>query len=234
VAAAAGTRCAAVPTTLSGAEMNGHHRTLPGHETGGRARPQIVVCDPELLTQPLPELAATALNALAHVAEALVTPRANPIARASALEAAGLIVSSLSETVIDRDGLALAGLLAGYATALTGFAVHHVVCQTIVRTASSPHAQTNAVVLPHSLELLRARAPAEIGQLDAATGDVRRLVVLTGNTTLADLGVDRSLLEPIAEQAAQRPELAATPGGPPNRAQLGALLESAWCGRSLL
>src|SRR5262249_50068697 len=60
-------RCAAIPTTLSGADMTRGHRLPEGAAEVARVRPAVVVLDPELAaSQPLPDLAGSALNALAH------------------------------------------------------------------------------------------------------------------------------------------------------------------------
>lgn len=230
IAAVAGVRCAAVPTTLAGADMNGHHRTLPGHEHGPHARPALVVYDPELAaSQPDSELAASAMNALAHAAEGLITPRANPVSELAALRAAQLISAGLREPVVNRDALALGGLLAGYVLGMTGFAVHHVVCQTLVRTAGTGHSITNAVVLPHSIAFLTPRAPREMGLLHGALGaDPATLAANAGPTRLRDLGVERERLPEVAGAAAGRPELGNTPGGVPAENDLEALLNQAW------
>ncbi len=80
---------AALPTTLSGAEMTGFHRTPAGVEGARLVRPVLVVADPGLMaSKPGPSLAATAMNALAHALEALYTPMANPMAELAALRAA--------------------------------------------------------------------------------------------------------------------------------------------------
>ncbi len=56
LAAARGGRVCAVPTTLSGAEMTGGHRQVPGYEDRGRHRPVLVLADPVLMTgQPAAE-----------------------------------------------------------------------------------------------------------------------------------------------------------------------------------
>ena len=66
-------------------------------------------------------------------------------------------------------------MLAGYAVGSTGFAVHHAVCQTIVRVCGTPHAQTNSVMLPHFVRFMEPRAPREIDMLgEALGGDVER------------------------------------------------------------
>ena len=55
-------------------------------------RPSLVIADPELMASaPLPRLAASAMNALAHAMEALYTPLANPVTSLAALRAAELI-----------------------------------------------------------------------------------------------------------------------------------------------
>ena len=53
----------------------------------------------------------------------------------------------------------------------TGIAVHHALCQTIVRTAGTPHAETNAVMLPHSARLMAAARPEALAGLAEALGD---------------------------------------------------------------
>ena len=53
----------------------------------------------------------------------------------------------------------------GYAVGCAGFAVHHAVCQTTVRVLGTPHAQTNAVMLPHSAAFVaRARPGSPSGR----------------------------------------------------------------------
>ena len=230
LAAVTGARCAAIPTTLAGADMNGHHRTLPGHEQGPHTRPALVIYDPELAaSQPDEELAASAMNALAHATEGLITPRATPVTELAALRAAQLIAQGLQAPVPDRDALALGGLLGGYVLGMTGFAVHHVVCQTLVRTAGTPHGITNAVMLPHSIELLVQRAPREMGLLEEALdADPAALSAHAGQTRLRELGVERERLAEVAAAAAVRPELGGTPGGAPVEKDLEALLNHAW------
>ena len=60
IAGAVGARCAAVPTTLSGAEMTPFHRLPAGVEGARLVRPELVRADPELMAgAPQPKLAAT-------------------------------------------------------------------------------------------------------------------------------------------------------------------------------
>jgi alcohol dehydrogenase class IV len=220
---------AAIPTTLSGAELTPFHRTPAGVEGARMVRPALVIADPELMTsQPGPELAASAMNALAHGMEALYTPLANPVAECAALRGAELIAS---------DDVALGALLCSWASGMTGFAVHHATCQLLVRTAGSPHAQTNAVMLPHFAGMMAGRAPAVMGEFARALGDpdgnpdaaaarAAELSARSGHTRLASLGVEEGHLPSVAAAVVQHPALGNTPN-PPDEDELLALLRDA-------
>jgi maleylacetate reductase len=226
IAGAGEGRCAAVPTTLSGAEMTGFHR-LPAGVSGARSvRPELVVADPDLMaSQRAPALAASAMNATAHAMEALYTPLANPVGDMAALRAAELIARHLPEAEPDRPRLALGALLAGYASGAAGLAVHHAVCQTIVRVAGSPHAETNAVMLPQIAALMASRAPEAMARLARALGDpneapegaaglLSKLAARSGHTRLSTLGVEEEHLPKIASAAREHRGLAMTPDAP--------------------
>jgi len=222
IAGATGARCAAIPTTLSGAEMTGFHRTPAGVEGARLVRPALVLADPELMASaPPPTLAATAMNALAHAMEALYTPLANPVSSMAALRAAALLATD------DRESLALGALLAGYASGCTGIAVHHALCQTIVRTAGTPHAETNAVMLPHSARLMENRAPEALRAFTAALPvELSFLAARSGHTRLGSLGVREQQLPEVAEAVAAHPYTANTPD-PPGAEELLAVLREA-------
>ena len=231
IAGADGVACAAITTTLSGAELTGFHRLPAGSEGGSLVRPSLVVADPALMaSQPAPALAASALNALAHAVEALYTPLANPVATMAALRAAALIAEALpAGDEPDREAVALGAVLAGYASGQTGYAIHHVVCQTIVRVGETPHAQTNATVLPHSVRFMRDRAPDAIERLETALGGAGvpdRLAARAEVTGLQALGFDASRVEDVVDAVLPRPELQNTPK-PPDRAELIAFVEAA-------
>ncbi|MGH2978438.1 MAG: iron-containing alcohol dehydrogenase [Solirubrobacterales bacterium] len=233
IAGADGLRVAAVPTTLSGAEMTPFHRMPAGVEQFSLVRPVLVIAAPALMaSQPMPDLAASAMNALAHAVEALYTPLANPVAEMAALRAAALIAQGLDVKGPDRPALALGALLAGYAVGQTGFAVHHAVCQTIVRVCGTPHSQTNSVMLPHFVRFMEARAPREIQLLGEALGGhaperVAGLAGQAGVTRLGELGITEEDLPRILEGVAQRGDIAANTPGAPSEGELRAVLERA-------
>jgi maleylacetate reductase len=236
IAGADGLACAAIPTTLSGAEMTGFHRMPAGVEQFRFVRPTLVIAAPSLMaSQEVQALAASAMNALAHAVEALYGPMANPVAELTALRAAELIADGLTGDEPDRGAVALGSLLASYAISSTGFAVHHAVCQTIVRVAGTPHAETNAVMLPHFVRMMEPRAPEAIGKLavaidgDASRDVADRVADLSGRagvTSLGELGLQRGAISEIVTAALQHPALGNTPE-PPDGAELERVIERA-------
>jgi alcohol dehydrogenase class IV len=238
VASVTGAEVAALPTTLSGAEMTGIHRIPAGAEdrVNGLVRPTLVIAEPEAMTT-LPEarLRASAMNALAHAADSLYTPFANPVSRSTALRGAELIAAALDQPREGRDraGLALGAILSGYAIDSGMFAIHHVVCQTLVRVCGSPHAETNAGILPRAMAFMVPRAPEQIAALAAALGTdpdgiEARILELGGDPPgLAAAGADRERLAEAVEAILERPELGFTPS-PPSGEELIALIERAW------
>jgi alcohol dehydrogenase class IV len=238
VAAVSGARVAAIPTTLSGAEMTGIHRLPAGIEPhlSSMVRPTLVVADPAAMTsQPEAGLRASAMNALAHGADSLCTPFANPVSEMAAVRGAELIAASLDREREARDPapLALGSLLCGYAIDSGLFGIHHVICQALARVCGSPHAGTNAAILPRSLALLVARAPDRLADLVAAIEtdpeDVEARVRELGGSPpgLGAIGADRGKLDQALDSMVVRPELAFAPE-PPSRDELEQLIESAW------
>jgi alcohol dehydrogenase class IV len=231
LASAGRVRAMAVPTTLSGAEMTGSHRVID--RDAPRVRPAVVVCDPALAaSQPVGDLAASALNALGHALEAPCTVRANPVSTLAAHEAARLLHDAFaSPGDPDRDRLALGALLAGYALGSTGIGLHHVLAQTLVRVAGVGHGAANAAMLPQTIGALAWRAPEAHQALAVALGDdpartASRIAAFTGAGHLGELGVDPGTLAEAARVAAARDELEQTPPRA-EEAEIKALFEAA-------
>lgn len=238
IASVTGARVAAIPTTLSGAEMTGFHRLPAGAEerVGAMVRPALAIADPVAMTsQPEQTLRASAMNALAHGADSLYTPFANPVSQLTALRGAELIAASLDESPQERNRAALAqgSLLCAYAIDSAAFGMHHVICQTLVRICNTPHAETNATILPRAMSYMLPRTPDHLAPLaEALSTDPKdmetRILQLGGNPAgLGELGGDRSKLDEALDSMLLRPELAFTPD-PPTRDDLGELVEKAW------
>ena len=238
VGSVSGAEVVAIPTTLSGAPMTAIHR-LPEGEEGrarGMVRPALVIADPEAMTgQPEREMRASAMNALAHGADTLYSPLANPVSEMTALRGARLIGGALDRErgARDRSALALGALLCGYAIDSAGLGLHHVVCQTLVRVCGTPHAETNAAILPPALEFLAERAPEPYGSLAAALGtDLpglrMRIEALGRPRRLGGLGGDESRLDEALDAMLRRSELERVPGPAVTREDLERLVQRAW------
>jgi len=238
IAAVSGARVAAISTTMSGAEMTGIHRLPAGAENRakGMVRPELVIADPASMTSaPETELRASSMNALAHGADSLYTPFANPVSRITALRGAESIATALDQNPPERnrETLALGSILCGYAIDSAAFSLHHVVCQTLVRLCGAPHAGVNAAILPRAMSFMADRAPDGLEPLATAVGTTpesieARLLELGGNPPgLGDQGADRTKLPDALDAMLLRPELAFSPA-PPTRPELETLIDRAW------
>ncbi len=185
-------------------------------------RPVLVLADPGLMCSlPEPMLRASAMNALAHGAEALYGPRANPVATLAALRGVELLAAG------DR---ALGSLLCAYAVDSAGYALHHVLGQTTVRVCGTPHADD---VRGHPAAHHGGDAGARAGADGAAGGGGRCHPGDAG--AAARRAGRRHAPEPRSSSSAgwwpsaalARSELADTPGPPVTAADLEALLAAA-------
>jgi alcohol dehydrogenase class IV len=206
---------------------------MRGHGAG--ARPTGIVYDVELtLDLPLETTVGTALNALAHCAEALYVTGHNVRADEDALAGARLIGSSLPRVVErphDRDARAelLRGACrAGAALGASGLALAHAMAQAIGGRYGLPHGTLNAVCLPPALRWNEQWAPEAVARFRAALGaDLDELAALGGITRLRDLGVPEADLAALAEAAVGRAGNRANPR-PASADEIEALLRSVW------
>jgi alcohol dehydrogenase class IV len=105
--------------------------------------------------------------------------------------------------------------------------VHHALCQTLVREAGTPHAETNAVMLPHSARLMEGRAPEAVRAFrEALPAELSALAARSGHSRLSSLGVSDEQLPGVAETVAAHPYAANTPN-PPGPEELLAVLRAA-------
>jgi maleylacetate reductase len=191
---------------------------------GAGAKLAGIVYDPELtLTLPLEESVGTAMNALAHCAEALYVKGRNQEADALALEGARTINQALPQVAAlldDRQARTrlLAGAdAAGHALGLAGLGLGHAMAQAIGGRYGLPHGALNAICLPAALRFNEPVAGAEIARFGEAlkTEDpvtrVRELARLGGFERLRDLGVPAEDLPSLAEAASVRGGAKANP-----------------------
>jgi maleylacetate reductase len=232
-----------VPTTYSGAEWTTYYgirspdRVMQGGGSG--ARPLGIVYDVELTLDLPPDVTAgTALNGLAHCAEALYVRRHNAEGDEQALAGATLIATALPRVLADpsdraaREELLRGAAHAGHALALTGLALAHAMAQALGGRYGISHGAMNALCLPPALEFNRALVPAEVERFgEAIGGDAversRELALLGGFERLRDFGVPEQDLPEVAEAAAQRAGNLANPR-PATPGEILSLLATIW------
>jgi maleylacetate reductase len=245
VSAETGLPVVSVPTTYSGAEWTpgfGVRDEERGLKLGGGgARIEGIVYEPELtLGLPAGESGGTALNALAHCAEALYVSGRNPEADGHALAGAPLIVGSLPRVLADgsdreaRRELLEGAMHAGAALGGAGLGLGHAMAQALGGRYGISHGALNAVCLPPALRFNQPVAGAEIARFGEAIGNaedpaggVADLARLAGFERLGDLGVPEPELPEVAEAAAQRAGAKANPR-PASPAEIADLLRSVW------
>jgi alcohol dehydrogenase class IV len=245
VSAATGLPLVSLPTTYSGAEWTTYfgirdpERKMRGGGSG--AHPTTIVYEPEL-TMDLPRetTVGTAMNALAHCAEALYVEGHNPAADEQALTGARLISEWLPRVVESpRDFEARRELLrgacsAGAALAGSMLALAHAIAQAIGGATGLPHGTLNGIVLPPVLRFNAQFAPDAVGRFGEAIGApddpasrVEELTALGGVTRLRELGVTESGLARFATAAAQRGGNRANPRVA-TAAEIETILREAW------
>lgn len=234
VALAGGPPSIAIPTTYSGSEMTPiWGLTRDGvKETGRdeRVRPRAVLYDPALTLDLPPRISGpSALNAVAHAIEALYAPDVNPVVALLAADALRALATSTPRVVhapsdLDARASALYGAwLAGLALGASTMGLHHKLSHVLGGGFGLPHAETHAILLPHTVGYNAPAAPAAMqvvaesigsnGQAEALD-DVPRALhafatsVLTGAgapTSLRDLGFTHADIPRAAALATMRP-----------------------------
>jgi maleylacetate reductase len=233
-----------LPTTYAGAEWTPYYgvRDPERHATGGGSGAQLagIVYEPEL-TLGLPRAATvgTALNALAHSAEALYVRGRNPEADREALAGARLISEWLPRVAEDgqdlkaRRSLLEGAMHAGAALGSAGLGLGHAMAQALGGRYGLPHGAMNAISLPPALRFNEEAVPTEIarfGEAMATTdpiGRVEELARLGGFGRLRDFGVPEDELDEVAEAASARPGARANPR-PATPEQVAELMRSVW------
>ena len=174
----------AIPTTYAGSEMTPIYGiTEAGLKKTGRdnrVRPKTVIYDPELTySLPLPLSVSSAINAIAHAAEALYAPDANPITDMMAVEGIAAIGRALplltrsDEVTNIRRGRADAlygAWLCGSVLGAVAMSLHHKLCHTLGGSFNLPHAETHTIILPHALAYNETSATAAMERIAGALG----------------------------------------------------------------
>jgi maleylacetate reductase len=242
ISATADVPVVSVPTTYAGAEWTSFYgiRDPERKMRGGGAGAHLggVVYEPELtLSLPRAETVGTALNALAHSAEALYVEGHNPEADEHALAGARLIGEWLPRVVDAPQGLEgrtklLEGAMhSGMALGGSMLALGHAIAQALGGRYGLPHGAMNALALPAALRFNAELAPDAVRRFGEALGTddpatkVEELARLGGFECLRDFGVPEEELAEIAEAAAGRAGNQANPK-PATSSEIHSLLQS--------
>lgn len=242
ISAAVDVPVVSVPTTYAGAEWTSFYgiRDPERKMRGGGAGAHLggVVYEPELtLSLPRAETVGTALNALAHSAEALYVEGHNPEADEHALTGARLIGEWLPRVVdtpqdLDARTKLLEGAMhAGMALGSSMLALGHAIAQALGGRYGLPHGAMNALALPAAVRFNAEVAPDAVRRFGEALGTddpaarVEELARLGGFERLRDFGVPEEELPDVAEAAARRAGNQANPR-PATPSEIHALLQS--------
>jgi maleylacetate reductase len=242
--AQAGLPLVSVPTTYSGAEWTPYFgvRDPRRRMVGGGAGADLagIVYEPRLtLDLPREQTVGTAMNALAHSAEALYVKQRNERADQPALLGARGIARWLPE-VVERPGdeearrrLLEGAMLAGQALAASSMGLAHALAQALGGRYGLPHGALNAISLPPALRFNQPVAGEAIERFGRAIGAedpvarTQELARLGGFERLRDLGVPADELGAAATDVVKRPAAQANPR-PVTPRDAEELLRSMW------
>lgn len=166
----------AVPTTFSGSEMtNIYGISRKGKKTVGRndrTFPKTVIYDSNLLLDLPPHLVATsAMNAMAHLIEALYAKDSNPITYQAALQGIQALRIGMETYVNERnlqtavETLLFGAHLGGRVLSEVGMALQHKLAHLLGGSFGLEHSQTHSVLLPYVLAFNSAGAKRVVEDL---------------------------------------------------------------------
>ncbi|NRB04768.1 MAG: maleylacetate reductase, partial [Rhodobacteraceae bacterium] len=234
-----------IPTTYAGSECtpilgqteNGIKTTL----NDPKVLPEVIIYDAELVkTLPVPMTVTSALNAMAHAAEALYATDRTPETTAMAVEGLNAFVVGLPKVLVDpsdlnaREATQRGAWACGTVLGQVGMALHHKLCHTLGGSFDLPHAETHAIILPHAIAYNARAVSSELQPIcdllggnnaGAALHDFAKS--MNAPTALRDLGLAEADLDRAAELATTKPY---PNPHPVTREDIRALLQAAWAG----
>ncbi|MGX9393989.1 maleylacetate reductase (plasmid) [Nitrobacteraceae bacterium UC4446_H13] len=233
-----------LPTTYAGSEAtpvlgqsaNGVKETL----RSTKVQPEVILYDPELVaTLPGKLTVNSGLNAMAHAMEALYARDANPLSDQLALAGIRTFRAGLPRVVVNpgdldaREETLFGSWLCGTVLAQVGMALHHKLCHTLGGSFNLPHAETHAILLPHSVAYNAVAAAAALAPVaDLFGGPVGGKFYdfassLGAPLALRDIGLSGSDLDRAADLAVKTPYWNPRPV---TRDAVRELLQRAWEG----
>jgi maleylacetate reductase len=233
-----------IATTYAGSEVtpilgqteNGLKTTV----RGASILPEVVIYDPDLtLSLPVAMSVTSGLNAIAHAVEGLYAQDRNPVTSLMALEGIRALRDALPGIVAAPDdrqaraGALYGSWLCGTVLGTVGMALHHKLCHTLGGSFDTPHAETHAILLPHTAAYNAVAAQGDLapaaalmgGTLGGGLWDFAKS--LNAPLALRDLGLSPADLDRAADIAVKNPYWNPRPV---ERDAIRALLEAAWHG----
>ncbi|WP_176081851.1 maleylacetate reductase [Paraburkholderia tropica] len=233
-----------VATTYAGSEVTPIlGQTEDGIKTTVRdpkILPEVVIYDPALtLGLPVAMSVTSGLNAIAHAVEGVYARDRNPVTSLMAVEGVRALRDALPAIVSRPDDLATrsralyGSWLCGSVLGTVGMSLHHKLCHTLGGSFDLPHAETHAIVLPHSAAYNAKAAAQELeplaqlfgGSIGGGLYDFARS--LGAPLALRDLGLTSAQLDAAADLAVRNPYWNPQPV---ERDAVRALLQRAWEG----
>ena len=236
-----------IPTTYAGSEAtpilgqteDGVKTTL----TDRKVLPEVILYDPELVaTLPVGMTVTSALNAMAHAAEALYARDKSEDSSQLAIDGLTSFVKSLPKVMLDLEDLAAreetqrGAWACGAVLGRVGMALHHKLCHTLGGSFELPHAETHAIILPHAIHYNAQAVPGLLAPVtDLLDGSSPGMALwqfaksMGAPLALRDLGLQAQDLDRVAEIATRNPywnPREVTANG------IRALLEKAWTGEA--
>lgn len=233
-----------IPTTYAGSEVT----PILGQTEGGRKTtvrnasilPEVVIYDPDLtLGLPVGMSVTSGLNAMAHAVEGLYAQDRNPVSTLMALDGLRAFRDSLPVLVksphdADARAESLYGAwLCGTVLGTVGMALHHKICHTLGGSFDTPHAETHAVMLPHTAAFNVEAAQVELssaaelfgGSIGGGLWDFAKSI--GAPLSLKEFGLTEVDLDRAADIATENPYWNPRPI---DRASIRTLLQKAWEG----
>jgi alcohol dehydrogenase class IV len=226
----------AVPTTSGTGSEVGRVSVITNEETHEKklifhpkVQPSIVIEDPALTVGLPPKItAATGMDALAHCLEAYCVPSYHPMADGIAVEGMRLIKNWLPEAVkngknIEARATMMAAATMGATAFQKGLGAIHSLSHPLGAVYDTHHGLTNAVVMPYVMQFNRkaidekmTRLASWLGLKNPSYNAVLDWVLALRKEigiphTLKDLGVDKSKLDSLSQQAFNDPSTGGNP-----------------------
>ena len=239
VSAATGLALVAVPTTYSGSEWTpyfGMRDEARRAKAGGSGANTVAVVYEPALTLDLPrdESIGTAMNALAHCAEALYAGPCDDASAGAALLGTWLpVVAADTRNLEARTRLLEGAMHAGMALAERGLFLAHAMAQALGGRYGAAHGAMNALCLAPALRFNELVVPDALVALATALGvtdapaRVEELARVGGFERLRDHGIPEDELPEVASETAQRPGARSNPR-PARADDIELLLRSIW------